>query len=198
VRSDYEVKARIVLLFNSRQDSSDVIGSAEMEIEDIQLGVCTVVSRSLGDSDDGDVAIRYDRGIEDALNTRRGFIFVAGKLKGKRMLAGSVLLNDVAVHHPDGLYLATHGSLVNTSINSVVQLDRRGFQDTDAFIERVLNLGPDAITLLIRSDWDLQEALHLEGKGELLVICVTSAKTRKELETLLDSFSPTYLAVVAE
>ncbi len=199
VRGDYEVKARIVLLVNSQRGADDITGSSEIEIEDIQIGFCTATPAKLSDADDGGVAISFDRsGMEYALKARRGFVFIAGRLKNKRFRAGSVLLNDVAVHHPDGLYLATHGSLVGTSIQSVILLDRRGFEDSDVFIEKVLSLGPDAITLQIHNEDDLDEAYRLEDQGEMLIIGVTGAKNEKELAALTDSFSPQFLTVIAK
>ncbi len=120
----------------------------------------------------------------EAIRLCRGIVLIVGHSKTRNMRAASVLLNDAATAHPDGLFLATHGYLATSSICNVRPLNRSSFTHDDAFKEMISTLQPDGFSMHVRDSNDMQLMQVFAAGAEMFVVGITQAKTSDELTDL--------------
>ena len=185
LRGDYEIEMAGTCLLQAPAGQDCLPENVSAELEDVRIASCKAVPQVPDASPTGDVKIWADMdALGEAIRLCRGIVLIVGHSKTRKIRAASVLLNDVATAHPDGLFLATHGYLAATPISNVRPLNRSSFADDDAFKEKISTLQPNGFSMHVRDSDDMQVTQLFAVGAEMFVIGITQAKTPEELKSL--------------
>jgi hypothetical protein len=187
LRGDYLGDISGTVLLEAPDVPADWPSNARVELEEAEIVSCKPAHFVPPMSSTGDVRIRANMDLlGHAIRACRGLVLIVGRSKARKARAASVLLNDVGTTHPDCLFLATHGRLVESPTGSVRMLPRKAFEDDDAFIKKIEGIQPSEFTMRIDDPDDLRLAYYFAHASNMFIIGITDATTVEELQTLTD------------
>ena len=199
LRGDYDVEMAGACLLQAPVGEDALPDSISAELEEVRILSCAVVPSVPDAATTGKVKIWANMdALEEAIRRCCGLVLIVGRSRARRAMAASVLLNDAATAHPDGLFLATHGHLAATPISSVRPLNRSSFADEASFTEKISTLQPNGLSMNVGDSDDLQLAQAFSVGAEMFVVGISHAETPEELKKLTERIWSETITVTAK